>query len=439
MRFPVLQFSKTRLAAWFGAFLTVTAVVAGLTVGPTVGQETAPAEVSTRTRQLVLQLNAEELSQRQAAEKALIEMGPEILKYLPRTSRRTPAEVRQRLLRVIKAVESVAAKKAVEATRVSLSGKMPLADVFAAFEKQTGNRIVGFENSSPEIEVKFDKAPYWQALDTVLDKANLTVNAFSNESNQLTVMARPDNQADRVGRAHYSGLFRFEPIRIQATRDLLNPSVEGLRLTLTVGWEPRLQPISLSQPFAQVTATHDQDGELEMEAEGQQNVGVRPGAATAELDLPFSLPSRDIKKIKSLKGELIAMLPGRLEKFEFKRLRNISNLELRRAGVTVTLERVRKNQELFKIYIRLRFDDAANALESHRGWVYGNKAYVVNRKGKRFDYASSETTFSDDNEVGLAYIFDLEEGLDAYRFVYETPAMIIRLPVKYELKDIELP
>ena len=39
----------------------------------------------------------------------------------------------------------------------------------------------------------------------------------------------------------------------------------------------------------------------------------------------------------------------------------------------------------------------------------------------------------------LAYVFSLEHPLADYRFVYETPALIISQPVVYELKDIELP
>ena len=133
------------------------------------------------------------------------------------------------------------------------------------------------------------------------------------------------------------------------------------------------------------------------------------------------------------------MLPGRVERFEFTRLRNASNQDQRRAGVTVTLERVRKAQALYQFRIRVRFDDASNALESYRGWIFSNRAYLVAPDGEELEHAGLETTFQSDNEVGIAYNFDREEGLDGCRFRYETPALLIQLPVKYELKDIELP
>ena len=42
-------------------------------------------------------------------------------------------------------------------------------------------------------------------------------------------------------------------------------------------------------------------------------------------------------------------------------------------------------------------------------------------------------------EVGVAYQFPLPDGLTGCRFVYRTPAMMIEMPVEYELKDIPLP
>ena len=39
----------------------------------------------------------------------------------------------------------------------------------------------------------------------------------------------------------------------------------------------------------------------------------------------------------------------------------------------------------------------------------------------------------------MAYLFDAALGLDGMKWVYETPASIVEVPIDYELKDIELP
>ena len=45
-----------------------------------------------------------------------------------------------------------------------------------------------------------------------------------------------------------------------------------------------------------------------------------------------------------------------------------------------------------------------------------------------------------DNEVGLSYKFDLGDVKPAgHKFVYRTPAAVIRIPAEFELKSIDLP
>ena len=66
-------------------------------------------------------------------------------------------------------------------------------------------------------------------------------------------------------------------------------------------------------------------------------------------------------------------------------------------------------------------------------------AYIIDKKGERVEHAGLETTRQGENEAGIAYLFSLDNGIEGCRFVYETPALIIRMPISYELKNIELP
>jgi hypothetical protein len=59
--------------------------------------------------------------------------------------------------------------------------------------------------------------------------------------------------------------------------------------------------------------------------------------------------------------------------------------------------------------------------------------------GEQIPYAGLEATRQEENEVGIAYLFDLPKGPAGHTFVYKTPAGIIRKPVEFELKEIELP
>jgi hypothetical protein len=43
------------------------------------------------------------------------------------------------------------------------------------------------------------------------------------------------------------------------------------------------------------------------------------------------------------------------------------------------------------------------------------------------------------NELGIAYEFRVDGPLEDYAFVYQTPGMILSMPLEYEFRDIPLP
>ncbi|MCC7085426.1 MAG: hypothetical protein IT427_10505, partial [Pirellulales bacterium] len=104
-----------------------------------------------------------------------------------------------------------------------------------------------------------------------------------------------------------------------------------------------------------------------------------------------------------------------------------------------TLDDVRRNPEVWEVRMRIRFDAAANALESHRAWIYQNEAYLIGPHQQRIEHGGSETFLRDENEVGLAYLFDELENLDGCTFVYKSACSLHVVPVHYELNDLELP
>ena len=60
----------------------------------------------------------------------------------------------------------------------------------------------------------------------------------------------------------------------------------------------------------------------------------------------------------------------------------------------------------------MRFDDAGDALASHRQWIFNNEAYLEGPDGKPIAYDTFETTAQGKNEVGVAYLFSTDRPLD---------------------------
>ena len=65
--------------------------------------------------------------------------------------------------------------------------------------------------------------------------------------------------------------------------------------------------------------------------------------------------------IGSIKGKLKALLPGKIETFEFAGLKDTKKVEQHRAGVTVAVDEVRQDGDAWEVRMRVRFDNAANA------------------------------------------------------------------------------
>lgn len=407
----------------------------------------ADAELAKKVAALVKQLDSNQQAQREAAEKELVALGPDILQHLPALTPRTPAEVRNRLTRVRNALQKAEIEAATKPALVSLSGEMLFSEAVAQMTAQTGNKLVDYrerfnqEGSDPKIKVELDKVPFWQALDTVLDAASLTIYNFDEEQGALAYTSKGENAVPRLGKASYSGLFRLEPTRIEAVRDLKNSNMHSLKLVTDAIWEPRVRPVVLEIPLADVSATDEKGGAIEIDrGEGTLEVPVEGTNAAVEIELPLVAPARSVAQVGSIKAKFTAVVLGKVETFEFPDLDKLKSAELERGGVTVTVEQCRKNGDIYDVSMRVRFDKAANALESHRGWIYNNECYLLDPKGQRNENAGLEATLLADNEVGLSYKFDLGEVKPAgHKFVYRTPAAVIRIPAEFELKGIDLP
>ena len=409
-------------------------------------EEVTKVDLAAQVRRLVRQLNHDQLAQREGAERDLIALGSEILELLPPAKPGMEAEVRLRLDVVRGELERAAALKVTQATTVTLAGKMSLSEVFDAMEEQTSNKILDFRDrlggssSDVEVTVNFEKVPFWQAFDSVLDQENLAVYAYGGEQDELAVMNREEGQRAASGRVAYGGVFRIEGTEVRANRHLRNPNNHGLQLTLEIAWEPRLLPVAIHQSLDSIVAIDESGNSLPVDGQqGSLDAPVHQGLSVIEMIIPLSLPDRSVRKIASLKGELNALVPGREETFEFENVMNARNSQQRKAGVSIIFDRLRRNDAIYEAKLLVQFEEAADAMDSHYQWVHGNEAYLLSPDNKRIDHAGYETWRREVDVVGLAYKFVLDQPPTDYKFIYKTPAGIIRTPVSYELKDIELP
>jgi len=400
------------------------------------------AELATEVQRLVRRLDADDRRTREEAKQRLIALGRPIFDHLP--DNLSPAA--KNALSLIRAeLEAKAAQDAVAAARVTLSGRIRLSKVMEELQQQSGNALVDYRGrfgqvaADPELDVDFDKTPFWEALDAVLDKAELTVYAYA-ESGAIAYVARPDGASPRSERAVYDQAFRVEAMRLSATRDFRRAASSGMQLAIQFFWEPRLRPISIELPLKRAAAvTAEKDPVPVTNPMQVLEAPVESSASTIEMAIPFDLPPRAAKKLGSVTGRFDVLVTGREETFRFQNLPKLKDAVQRSAGVVVAVEETRKNGDAHEVFMRVQFDKAFNSLESHRGWIFRNEAYLVGPDGNRIDNAGFETTRQGSNEVGLSYKFAVDGDWGDYTFVYKTPAAIVKLPVTFTFRDLPLP
>jgi len=397
-------------------------------------------------RRLVRQLDAPQLAQREAAEAALLGLGPTALDLLPTPSDRMSPEVRLRLARVRQKLQQTASASVVEPSRITLKAEaMRLSDILAALEDQSGNRLIdarrpfGQQITDPALAIDFDKTPFWKALDTVLDRAGLTVYPYGQKET-IRIVARSPGATPRAARAHYAGPFRFEPLLIRQHRDLRNPSGNVMQVEMQISWEPRIRPITLTQPLGEVRAVDEAGRPIPVEnPEAELEAPIESDTAAVEMTLPFALPPPEAQAVATLAGTLSAMIPGRIETFRFDDLRTARNVRKRAAGVTATLEQIRRHGDLLEFWMSVRYDDPHGALASHRGWILRNAAYLQTADGKRIERASLHITRRTEQEIGLIHGFRLDDLPDGAAFVYQTPGAIFLSQFDYRFENLRLP
>jgi hypothetical protein len=412
------------------------------------GASDSAADLKADVHRLIGQLDASELSLRTDAETKLLNLGPKILDLLPEYGDKSPATEAQRRAAVDRIRDELQRRAAEESTAASVvtlkANERPLTEILAELTRQTGNKFkdvrgqMGQEATNPKLTVDFAKTPFWQALDQTLDQAKLTVYPYGSKD-ELGIMAREPGAFPRVERASYAGPLRFDATQLTAQRNLAAAGAGSLKLTVQVAWEPRMRPITLQLPLADVKAVDDRGTVVAVEnPEGELERPVDPTGAAVEFQIPLVDPPRTAQAIGSIRGKLQALLPGKIETFEFSGLKDAKKIEQHRAGVTVTIDEVHQNGDGWEVRMRVRFDNAANALESFRSWVYDNEAYLNGPKGKIL-HDGLTTTQQSKNEVGVAYEFDLPDGPDGLTFVYKTPAMLTSIPLPFEFKNLPLP
>lgn len=444
-RLPRLVLCGLGLAGWLIVAATSLSAQDTLSGTPSaVGTSEQPRESINlpEVRRLIRGLTSDQLSERDAAEKQLLQIGAAVLPFLPEISSSTSGELKVRLQRLRSQLQTSQISSFFAASRLSLSGKMPLLAALEKVSQQSGNRI-HVENSTAyantEIDLVADQQPFWQVMDQILAQAELHINAFSSQEG-ISLAANLNGSPIPSPLPSIEGPFQLQVLSVQTSKQFGSQLAGQLDVALQLNWEPRLKPIYVQLPMNKMKASAEDGSEqLATNPQASPEIPLNSAGCSAQIDLQLTRPPRSARKLATISGELVVAVPSEKHKFVFERFTSGKRQSEKFGEVTVTLESARRNGSVYEVRILTEFQETQGALDSFRGWILSNRAYLLDRQQQPLQNVGFQSYAVTNNAVGMAFLFQINGEPNEYMLIYESPGLITRQTVPFVIKDIDLP
>jgi hypothetical protein len=158
-------------------FWACLACLSGIVLSAPIQEPPESISLKQRVESLSKDLDADKEQQRDAAEKALLEIGPDALEFLPQTDDLASEEWTMRIERIRARFSEDSTFDFHEPAMVSIQGTLSVFEALEAIQKQTRNPI-GLDpfRGQDAFQEKFDfdiqGVTFWEAIDEVLEKIN---------------------------------------------------------------------------------------------------------------------------------------------------------------------------------------------------------------------------------------------------------------------------
>ncbi len=404
--------------------------------------------------QLVDRLDSPQKPAQDAAQAALIKLGPKILPLLPDEAAAKTPERKSRLEKIRTTLKEMQPDNTSNASKVTIKGKgIRLSEALQQLQKQSGNAItdmreqLGSEVTNPAVDIEIADKSFFEALDEIAKLAGVTTT-FATGDGTIGIMAgasmdaAPGAPAAKPSKPMvlYTGPFRVELKQVVIQRDFTT-GARTANVQLEAAWEPRLRPMLLKLNYENLKVTDDRKREVAAQVNEQSDeVVVRPENPSSEINLNLTAPERDAKDLASLKVKAEMTIPAGVKTFTFPSLAG-KNVSSKQGDVSVTLEDTEVEEQVWKVHVELNYPGEGPAFESYRQGLFNNRLWLQHADGSRFEHNGGfSNTGSDGGKLGFEYLFVDAPGKPSdYKLVYETPSRVITIPLEFEFKDIPLP
>lgn len=409
---------------------------------PAVAQ-TNDAALRDRVAQLVERLGSTKVETSKAAEEALIKLGARSLPLLPEPGKGGNAARNQALERIREALREAHDQANLNASKITIKGQaIRLTEALKLLQTQSGNTIndlreqQGAEVTNPALDLDIDGKPFFEALDEISRKAEVSPNYYTGDGTIGLMPGKPPTG----GLVQYVGPFRIALKQLGSVRDFL-AGTNTANAQFEVAWEPRLRPMLLALSAEELKIVDDQDREVEPQVKDEStDIPLRPDNPAAELNINLAAPDRTAKNLKSVKVKAEITIPAGLKTFRFPSLA-AEDVTRKEGDIAVTLGGTEVDNQAWKVNVTVSYPGQGPAFESYRQGLFNNRIWLQKADGSRFEHNGGfSNTGAEGGKLGFEYIFVDAPGKPGdYQFVYETPSKVVTLPLEFEFKDVPLP
>jgi hypothetical protein len=307
----------------------------------------------------------------------------------------------------------------------------------------------GERPTNPMLDLNLEDAEFWQALDEVARAAKVRVVAAVTHNGTPAVGLRAADDKASAPVVCYSGPFRLVLKQTTAVRNLANPKLSQLHATVEVACEPRYRPFFFRVGKGSIKFQSADGAWIEADQGGVGQIRLL-GEQPVDWLVRLPLPDRSVATLKGLQGEVVADVPPRMLAFVFSA--QAGDQEATKEDVTARPTRfeVTADPRVWRVRLQLQYPAGEKGtgldLESHQTWAMDEVRIVLRDKtgrewkpsiGPLFSIAEKgivtvECAFADD-------FADSPRKTADWQLHVTAPATPLRVPVRFQFKDVPLP
>jgi hypothetical protein len=337
--------------------------------------------------------------------------------------------------------EPVAPSAPPAATPITLNGEMRLSDALKEVRSRAGVVIEDKrDEADPLLKLNLDKAPFWQAVDTLADKAGARVVVYPRDGRIVLVKREVPPMP-----VCYAGPYRVGLKRVGAQHDLETGTRSGTAI-LDVCWEAHLPPLLMETRSARIMATPDKGAAITVPVDGTSLAPV-DGRYAYSFEVQLPTVPRTCQSWKEIRGEVTVIAPTQMLGFSFGSLdvlaKAMANAPVRtqqQQGITCQLTRIELMNDRWVVDVLVDCPKGGDILESYQTFVVISELALVSKdRSKKLVSTKWNLGSATLKKAKVTYEFPAQRNPGDWDLTYRTPADLKVMALPFSFKDVSLP